>query len=261
MSTISLLTDFGDKDNFTGLVKAVIAKINACAKIIDLCHKIQPQAIDQAAFLLKHSFAYFPKKTIHLVVVDPGVGSKRKIILVKTKDYFFLAPDNGILWPTLKKQKIEKIIAVTNSDFFLNPVSDTFAGRDAFAPVAAHLSLGIEMQKFGKKMSKIKKMNLPRPRKIEEELIGKILYTDHFGNLITNIDKNTFFNFTKNYSFKIHFSGKMIDKISHNYLKKNKNTLKAIFGSFGNVEIALAEGSAEKFLSAKKDAVVRITRR
>ena len=137
---ITLLTDFGNQDAYVGIMKGVIAGINPFANIVDICHSISPQDIFSGAYLLYTSYKYFPRKTIHVVVVDPGVGSRRNIICVETKNYFFLAPDNGILSFIVQEERLKSIIRVTNSKYFLPSLSSTFHGRDVFAPVAAHLS-------------------------------------------------------------------------------------------------------------------------
>jgi hypothetical protein len=258
MSVISLLTDFGNKDNFVGVMKAVILKINPQAKIIDLCHNVMPQDILQAAFLLKNSFKYFPKGTVHLAVVDPGVGTKRRKILVKTKDYHFVAPDNGVLDLSLQGENIEKIIEITNDKYFLKPVSNTFAGRDIFGPVAAYLSLGRSIDDFGKRIKGIRHLQIPSPKQVKNKLIGEVIYIDHFGNLITNITKDDFEDFVRNSRFKIYIAGRLINKISQSYQEVKKNKPLAIWNSFGNLEISVAQANAEECLSANLKTPIRI---
>ncbi len=258
MKLISLLTDFGDKDNFVGMMKAVILKINPQAKIVDLCHQIKPQGLEEAAFLLAHSFRYFPEGTIHLVVVDPGVGTKRKKILVKTKNYYFVAPDNGVLSATLKLEKPQKIIEITKEKYFLKPVSNTFHGRDIFAPAAAYLSLEEKPESFGKKISKIKELNLPKPHKSKNALSGQIIYIDRFGNLITNIKKASFNRLAKKSFFKIYCGSAVITKISRGYVGGKATAPKALFNSFGNLEIAAPNNSAQKTLSLNRGDTIRV---
>lgn len=258
MNVISLLTDFGDKDNFVGVMKAVILSINPQAKIIDISHNINPQDIIAAGFLLKNSFRYFPSNTVHLVVVDPGVGTKRRPILVRTKDYYFVGPDNGVLSLALEDEVIQAIFEITQDRYFLKPVSDTFHGRDIFAPVAAYLSLGRKSENFGKRISSIKQLNFPKPRRLKNKLKGKIIYIDHFGNLITNITKDIFTHFVGDYGFKMCIAGKEITKISHSYLEGKKNEPLAIFGSFGNLEISLPKACAKEYLSADKATPIEI---
>jgi len=136
---ITLLTDFGIEDPYVGIMKGVILSINKNVRIVDLSHSIPPQDIISAGFTLNSSFSYFPEKTIHLAVVDPGVGSKRSPILIETEKYFFIGPDNGIFSSILSGDKVQKIVELTNSSYFLSDISSTFHGRDIFSPAAAHL--------------------------------------------------------------------------------------------------------------------------
>lgn len=255
---ISLLTDFGLADNFVGAMKGVILKVNPRARIIDICHNIQPQSIIEAAFLLKGSFKFFPKRTVHLVVVDPGVGSGRRKILVKTKNYYFIAPDNGVLALALKEEPPLKIIELANDKYFLKPVSDTFQARDIFAPVAAYVSKGEDIYKFGRQIKAIKASELPKVKAKNNELAGEIIYIDRFGNLVSNIDKETLRNFIKNKKFKISIKDKTIDGLSRSYAEGLKNKPLALIGSFNSLEIALNCGSARDYLRAGKGTKIKI---
>ena len=160
---ITLLTDFGNQDAYVGIMKGVIAGINPFANIIDICHNIPPQDIFKAAYLLYTSYKYFPRKTIHVAVVDPGVGSRRDIVCVETKDYFFLVPDNGLLSFILQQERPKSIFRVTNSKYLLPSPSSTFHGRDVFAPVAAHLSLGVKPRQLGIKINQLEQLDIPKP--------------------------------------------------------------------------------------------------
>ncbi|MCF6154853.1 MAG: hypothetical protein E3K36_06280 [Candidatus Brocadia sp.] len=188
---ITLLTDFGNQDAYVGIMKGVIAGINPSANIIDICHTIPPHDILNGAYLLSTSYQYFPKGTIHVAVVDPGVGSRRDIICVCIRNYIFLVPNNGILSFIVPGEKPKNIIRVTNTKFFLPSLSNTFHGRDVFAPVAAHLSLGIKPQQLGSKINQLEHLNIPGPEcKKTGQLEGRIIYIDRFGNLITNITQS-----------------------------------------------------------------------
>jgi len=187
---ITLLTDFGNQDAYVGVVKGVIAGINPFTNIIDICHSIPPQDIFSSAYLLYTSYKYFPRKTIHVAVVDPGVGSRRDIVCVEIKDYFFLVPDNGLLSFILQEEKPKRIFRVTNSKYFLSSPSNTFHGRDVFAPVAAHLSLGVKPQQLGVMVNQLEQLDVPEPvYKKTGRVEGQIIYIDRFGNLISNIKK------------------------------------------------------------------------
>lgn len=258
MDVISLITDFGYSDNFVGVLKAVILKINPRAKIIDVCHEVKPQDVIRAALLLNDSFGYFPRGTVHLAVVDPAVGSERKMILVKTKNYFFAGPDNGILSLALKKEPIVKIIDVTDKRYFLTPVSDTFHGRDIFAPVCAYISKGYKIDRFGKEIKLFQRLSLPPVEKKSKVLVGEIMLIDRFGNLRSNITGDIFNNFTKSRKFNIQIKGKTINKLSHSYCQAPYLKPLAIIGSFDYLEIAVNKGSAHNFLGAGYGTKIKI---
>lgn len=255
---VTLLTDFGLEDNFVGVMKGVILGINPRVRIVDITHNIKPQDIVGAAFLLRSSYKYFPKGSIHLVVVDPTVGSKRRAIIAKTKDYVFIGPDNGVLSLALKDCK--KIIHVTNSKYFLKPVSNTFHGRDIFAPVAGYLSKVIPPEKFGKEIKRYRKLDIPAVKKDKDKLVGRVIYIDHFGNLITNIEKEIFDSFIDRNRFRIQFKGVSFSKINESYARAQKGRALTIFGSFNNLEISINQGNAKLYFKAKIGDTVEIKR-
>lgn len=260
MNCISLLTDFGLDDNFVGVMKAVILKVNPRVKILDICHGVLPQDISEAAFLLASSFKYFPRGTVHLIVVDPKVGSRRKAVVVKTRNYFFVAPDNGVLSLALQKEKPLKIVEIKNSKYFLKPVSATFHGRDIFAPVAAHLTCGREINNFGKKLASYQKLDFPKIKFSANTLSGRIIYIDRFGNLVSNIGKKEFFGFVKKARFKISVKNTTIDKLSGSYSESYPLRPLALFDSFNFLEISVNSNSAEKILYAKKGTRIKVIR-
>lgn len=251
MRAISLITDFGLKDNFVGVMKAVILRINPQARIIDLCHEVAAQNILQAAFLLKGSLKYFAKGTVFLAVVDPGVGSQRKKIVVKTENYFFVAPDNGVLSFALKDEAPKEIIEITNEKYFLIPVSDTFHGRDIFAPVAAHLSRLKPPAAFGRRIKSLKELELPEAKAAAKCLEGQVIYIDRFGNLVTNIREDVAVDFIKNKRFELSFKNRVIKRISRSYCEAMESEPLVLIGSFGYLEIAVNFGSAERYFKAK----------
>lgn len=256
MSIITLLTDFGYKDNFVGVVKGVILGVNRRVHIVDLCHEVEPQDITGAAFALKTAYKYFSKDTIHVVIIDPGVGSDRLPILVKTKDYYFIGPDNGVLSLALEDEEIEGIIYLDNYEFHLRPVSDTFHARDIFAPVAVHLTKGISYQLFGKGIKRYKKIKLPKPKIKPNSIKGEIIYIDRFGNLFTNINQDLK---SKIKRPKIKIKDKLINGIKSSYAQVKPDNLLAIWGSSGFLEIAVNSGSAKNKLDAKIGEKVEIT--
>lgn len=246
-SLIVLLTDFGYQDEYVAMMKAVILNINYNARFIDLCHNIPAQNIHWAAILLGKCYYYFPKGTIFVSVVDPGVGSKRKIVLLKTRKYYFIAPDNGLLTMIMEKEKY-KVRDITNSKYTLKEISNTFHGRDIMAPVAGYLSKGIPFSKFGPILKKITTIKLPRPILKNNKIYGELIHIDKFGNLITNMERENL----AGKAFKsLIISNKKIDKISNSYDENPKGKLLAIWGSKGFLEISVNQGSAQKLLNAK----------
>jgi hypothetical protein len=182
-----------------------------------------------------------------MVVVDPGVGSERNIILVKTKDYFFIAPDNGVLGLALKNIQVERIINVTNPKYFLKGKSCTFHGRDIIGPVAGFLSKGVALSAFGKEIRYMREVSLPQVDKIEDGLSAPIIYFDRFGNIITGVTKKDLNEFGP--AIKIRIKDKVIDGLKENYAGANKNEPLALINSFGYLEVALNCGNAREFFS------------
>jgi S-adenosylmethionine hydrolase len=188
VSVITLTTDFGTQDWFVGTMKGVILGIQPRAIIVDLTHEIPPGDVRGGAFALAASHRFFPKGTVHVAIVDPGVGSRRRAIAVRTANCFFVGPDNGVLSLALTREKIKSIHRLENEKFFLQAVSRTFHGRDIFAPVAAHLSRGVAIAEFGPELKDFVRLDWPRVQVRDRCIEGEIVYVDRFGNLITNID-------------------------------------------------------------------------
>jgi S-adenosylmethionine hydrolase len=265
---ITLTTDFGIQDTYVAAMKGVILDINPKVTLLDICHSIEPQNIPQAAFLISTAYGYFPQGTIHMVIVDPEVGSQRRAIILKTRRACFLAPDNGVLsyiihrpWPKRGLSKAEptglppglQAIEISNPKFWHHPVSSTFHGRDIFAPVAAHLSLGVPLQEFGPPITSLKAFPLPKPQLgARGELIGHILHIDRFGNIITDIDREDL----PSAKFSIEIAARQIESLSPSYAEADG--LLALIGSSGQLEIAVKNSSAAALLGAKIGDEVRI---
>lgn len=256
---ITLTTDFGLADCFVGVMKGVIHTINPDATIIDISHEIGSQDISSASFLFGSAYSYFPEGTIHVVVVDPGVGSKRRPIAVETEKFYFVAPDNGVLTYAIAREKIIKSVGLTNPAYFLSEVSDTFHGRDIFAPVSAHLSLGVPIELMGVEIDNLVEISLPNPEIGQGWLKGHVIHIDKFGNLITDISHNLFKSVVSCSRFVIRLADIEIDRISQSYADVPVGKPLAIFDSFGNLEIALNCDSAEKVLGVKKGDIVNIS--
>jgi S-adenosylmethionine hydrolase len=273
-SLITLTTDFGSKDIYVAAMKGVIISTNPEARIIDVTHDIEPHNIAQAAFVLNMVYHYFPKEAVHMAIVDPGVGGERLGIILRAESSFFVVPNNGILSYVISDlshkeepasnpyQHFDQVnlrggieaVAITDPRFWRHPVSSTFHGRDIFAPVAAGLSLGISMYEFGEKITSICVFPVSRPCADESgEVIGQVVYIDHFGNLITDIRSAVAYRS----DVVIEVAGLRIEGIDRYY--EEGEGLMAIMGSSGYLEIALKDGSASDFTEAIVGDEVRVT--
>ncbi len=271
---ITLTTDLGLSDAYVAAMKGVILSINPKAKLIDICHTIKPQNIPQAAFVLGTAYQFFPDKTIHVVVVDPGVGTERRAIILRTPSADFVAPDNGVLSYVLQQcksvkrrltpldfltglinnlQQVElgpgmEAVTITKPQFWRSPVSPTFHGRDIFAPVAARLSLGFPPIDFGETITSVTMLSLPHPYQAPDgSLVGHILHIDSFGNLITNIKGDDLPQVKQ--AITIEVGNQLISGLSRTYAEGRG--LLALIGSSGYLEISLKGGSACALLNAE----------
>lgn len=238
---ITLITDFGTADGYAGAMKGVIFGINPRARVVDITHDIQPQNIRQAAYVLETIYSCYPPGTIHVIVVDPGVGTERRAVAIRTPQAYVVAPDNGLLNPVLKN--VMEAVALTERRFWREPVSPTFHGRDVFAPVAAYLSQGVPLHEFGPAVSSLKSLSLPPPL-VEEDgsVIGHVIHIDRFGNIITDLEPGDL----PCGSFWIEVRGHRIEGLSRTYAEGEG--LLALVGSNGRLEIALRDGSAAEAL-------------
>jgi len=258
---IALITDFGQEDFFVASLKGVILKINPTIQIVDITHYIPSFDVQAAGFVLYSCYKFFPEKTIFLIVVDPGVGSLRKIMLVESRYYFYIAPDNGLLSLILRTDDIKKIREISNKKFWLAENSTTFEARDKMAPVAAYLSQGVPCSEFGPPLEKYKEFKFKEPRASSREIKGSILYVDKFGNLITNIPSHLLERMKEKNSkrdFCLVFKKKKINYYGQSYSSVAKGNLLFLGGSLGLVEIAAREESAAMKLGAKVRDEVRI---
>lgn len=243
---ITLTTDFGLKDPYVAEMKGVILSINPKAKIIDLTHDVEKFNTRMGAFMLASAAPYFPKGTIHLAVVDPRVGTERRAILVQTKEGFFIGPDNGVLMIAAQTQGIEHIYRLTNQRYMLSNISNTFHGRDIFAPVAAHLDIGNEPLKFGEEITDPITPNFTVIERKKNLLIGEILHVDGFGNIITNITPKGLSQ-AKTLKVNLHHISLQLE-FAKTYAQTKPQESLALIGSHGFLEIALNQASfAEKY--------------
>ncbi|MBI4880648.1 MAG: SAM-dependent chlorinase/fluorinase [Planctomycetes bacterium] len=248
---ITLLTDFGLHEPYVGVMKGVILGICPEACIVDLTHQVEAREVMEANFALHGAFPYFPAGTIHVVVVDPGVGSSRRILCARSRGMTFLAPDNGVLTGVF--QPGDEIRAVTNGRMFLGgPISHTFHGRDIFAPVAARLLAGARFADVGGPVSDPVTLDLPQPvRQRSGSLMGTIIHIDQFGNLISNIRKHDVEALPEN-ARVVSFRGQEIGRLVESYASVERGAPLAIVDSFGFLEIAVNSGSAAKHFNGAR---------
>jgi len=271
MSVITLTTDFGFRDAYVAAMKGVILGINPDVTTVDVCHWIEPQNVAQAAFLLSTFYTNFPPGTVHVVVIDPEVGGSRRAIVLKSHEAFFVAPDNGVLsyivdryaspqgdFPRAEPVMIPtelQAIEIANPEFWHHPVSSTFHGRDIFAPVAAHLSLGVSLEALGNPINSVNAFPLPRPQPGEGVVqIGHVLHIDGFGNVITDFGQEDL----PVGRFQVQIAGQNVDSLGVIYADAEVDQLLALIGSSGYLEIAVRNGSAADMLGVKVGDEVRI---
>jgi S-adenosylmethionine hydrolase len=257
VSLITFTTDFGTRDWFVGTMKGVALGINARATIVDITHEIPSGDIRAGAFALAGSFQFFPTGTVHMAVVDPGVGSERKAIVVRTKSEFFVGPDNGVLSWALARTPAIAIHSVENPRYFLNPISRTFHGRDIFSPVAAHLSRGVAIHKFGPRVKHIEHLPWPKAEIKAHRVMGEVVYVDRFGNAITNIEAESVAA-ANQIKGKVFLRGKLLCSIASFYGSVRKGLPVAVFGSSGFLEIAVNGGNAARQFRIKAGASVAV---
>ncbi len=249
---ITLLTDFGTNDHYVASMKGVILNINPQCSLVDITHEVMPQDVREGALILSSTFSYFPEGTIHLCVVDPGVGSRRKPVLLVTPNYFFVGPDNGLFSFVTQRERVKQVVVLTRKEYFLSKVSMTFHGRDLFAPVAAHLSLGVKPNAFGYETGSLKALEIRNPVIKDGKLSGTILHVDTFGNLISNIDGEKLVQLIRGRPFAIRAGKKIIRELKRGYWEGKRGEPIALIGSGGFLEISVREGNAQKVLKVKR---------
>lgn len=263
---ITLLTDFGTSDYFVSAVKGVILSSNPRARIVDITHDIPPQDVEAAAFTLLAAYSSFAAGTIHVAVVDPGVGSSRRPILIQTSDRFFVGPDNGIFSyvcdQQLKLGTPPQIFHLTNQQYFRHPVSATFNGRDVFAPVAAALSHGIEPAALGSQVTDMVRLSPLHPEISRDGRIkARIIHIDHFGNCVTNITQEELSAGMIGRGAKLQISGKQVKSFRNYFAEQtgSRDKVFAVWGSAGFLEIAASNDSAARLLKGRRGDPVIVT--
>ena len=254
---ITLTTDFGTSDHFVGVMKGVILGIHPTARIVDITHDVKPFEVTDGAFTIAQAYRYFPKKTIHVIVVDPGVGSSRRPLLAEAAGQFFIAPDNGVLSMIFAREKT-RLRHITNERYFLKPVSRTFHGRDVFSPVAAHLASGVEPAKFGPRIEDALRLALDAPSpKGKNCWTGAVLKVDRFGNLITNFVAGMAGDISTQ-PFELKIGTVTIARLALTFTECTPGELFAVVGSSGYLEIAINQGSAAELLGCGAGAPVEL---
>ncbi len=258
-SLITLLTDFGDRDYFVASMKGVIVSINPNARLIDLSHHVAPYQVREAAYLLKSCYRYFPAGTIHVAVVDPGVGSARRPVVVSAGRSFFVAPDNGLLTPIMEENNPVEIRQIENAQYRLQGEGETFHGRDIFAPAAAWLSKRQPLASFGRLVQDPVRLDAPKPVWENGILVGSIVHVDRFGNLISNITATQYKDALRaRSSARIRIAGLEIEGAVSSYAEGRTGAPAALINSNGFLEVFVKESSAAASLNVGVGAAVHV---
>lgn len=255
---ITLCTDFGLRDGYVAAMKGVILSIAPEVRLVDISHDVTRQSIREGAFLLDSACRFFPSATVHLVVVDPGVGGSRRPVAVQTTTYSFVAPDNGVLTCALRGEEIVGAVALTNPTYWrAEEVSHTFHGRDVFAPAAAHLANGVPLTALGDPVDDLVVLSLPTPeREADGSIVGQVVYIDRFGNVVTDIPEVML---SGRRDWQVLVGKTRIAGPHVTYTSVGPGDLLALIGSHGYLEIAVREGDAAQVIGANIGARVRVT--
>jgi len=256
---ITLTTDYGTNDHLVGTLKGVILKINPEANIVDITHNVTPYDLLDGALAIGSSYSYFPPRTIHVVVVDPGVGTERRPLLVSGETQYFVAPDNGVLSLVYEREESLLIRHANVEHYYLQPVSATFHGRDVFAPVAAWLSKGSQAAAMGEEITDYKKFSMPKPKPADGGAKGVVLRVDGFGNLITNFRTEDLpAGAIENGTIQVTVGTHPVNKLVQTFAQGNPNEAFAYIGSNGFLEIGVNRGNAARSLGIGRGAQVTL---
>jgi S-adenosylmethionine hydrolase len=258
---ITLITDFGLQAEYAGAMKGAILTVNPKSQVVDITHQIPPHDILRACFVLKNSYPYYPKGTVHVVVVDPGVGTARRPLIVESGGHLFVGPDNGVFGGILSAPGERSAYEINRKEFFRKPLSLTFHGRDLFAPVAGHLSMGRAPQEFGPRVFDCQRVEWPRPKMDERKLTGEILWADPFGNLITNIGGDVERKWLAGRPWLIKGRNWKIERLSQTFAEEAPGKPLALFGSSGFLELSVNQGRAIEVLKMGPGDPVVLRRR
>ncbi len=245
---ITITTDFGLKDPYHGSLKGAILSVNPQAHLVDITHLIGPGAISEGSFVLSQSYRYFPRGTVHLAVVDPGVGSRRRPILIETEDYCFVGPDNGLFSRAIENERVVRVVHLTEGSYFRKDVSSTFHGRDIFGPVAAHLTLGVSTSRFGPEITDQVVIGRSAPPAEDGAVGGEVIYVDRYGNLVTDIRAESIAGLDAEIEASI--KGYVIRGLKRSYSYAEGKVPSIIIGSTGLLEIAINSDNASMAIGA-----------
>lgn len=262
MPIVTLLSDFGTRDPFVGIMKGVIHGITPGATIVDLTHEVPPQNILAGALALESVLGVFAKDTIHLAVVDPGVGGSRPAVAVETDQGIFVGPDNGIFSLVLQRTPLKSAVRLTNPRFHRKQVSETFHGRDIFAPVTAHLARGISLEELGETVPDIARLEIPTPEETKRGLGLSVVGADRFGNVITNLTRPRFdawLNSKPASKIKLRVGEHLVRGLRRTYVEGMLDEPIAYFGSTGRLEVAVRNSNAVNWLGIKPDTRIELS--
>jgi len=241
---ITITTDFGERDPYVAMMKGVMLTINPDARIVDITHQVPAGSIREGGSIIKEAYQYFPSGTVHLAVIDPGVGGKRRPIAVLADNHLFVGPDNGLFWPIIETRERTEVIHLSEKRYWMREISPTFHGRDIFAPVASHLSKGVDPFLLGEKIDNPTTIAVPLPHKENSDLVGEIIRADHFGNLVTNISRDHLSPFLQPKGISIKVGSLVLQKLSTTYSDVSEGEPLALIGSSNLLEIAINRGDA-----------------
>ncbi len=259
---IALITDFGTRDYYVGAMKGSILRINPAVRLVDISHDIPPGDIASGSRLLAQARPFFPDETIYLAVVDPGVGGDRRPIVVETDSGTFVGPDNGLFTSILGGPGVERVVEITERRVMHSDISPTFHGRDLFAPVAAHLSLGeVSPRDLGPVIRDPVTLEISRPVVEGDRIRGIVMNCDRFGNIISNVPENVMREFAGEDAITVEVRGEKIDGLGETYVSVSEGEFVALIGSSGLLEVSVNGGSAEERLGAREGDEILIRRK
>jgi S-adenosylmethionine hydrolase len=258
---VAMLTDFGLEDGYVGAMKGVMLRIDPRLQLVDVSHRIERHDIVSAALMLEHLAGHFPEGTVHLAVVDPGVGGERRALVAEAEDFFFVGPDNGLFTAVLQRYPPRRLVAIEDSSYLPAGRSDTFHGRDVFAPVAAHCAAGVPVERFGSQVDEFRTVEIPAPLRRGQTLRGQVIAVDHFGNLVTNISREVLEEFSRGEEVIVEIGRTVIPGLSRSYLQAGRGHPLAVVNSWDHLEVAVSEGDARKELGVVRGQTVTVRRR